>query len=233
MNKLLIFSIVIIAIHTTQGMEAPKIALSEQVTYVQGLASNSAFFSENGWGREALGKIFAIPSVVFAAFPTATAELSLTAKIGNEEIGQRNCNWWHHYLKEIETNISKVCAQYPQENVLAYMRVIQRGLDVEKNELVPHFRALGIPLDLIAHNYGIMVLKNHEGRGVGTALQEESIKMLTKMGIKAIVCETTNKASARVMEKQCFTKFREFSYIRDFQINLDDFYTIWYKDLRN
>lgn len=105
---------------------------------------------------------------------------------------------------------------------------------MESTTLLNEFKRRNIPMHAIAHNAGLMVLKQYQSKGIGNQLQHESIQLLKEKGIQAIVSETTNKNSAKIMEKQGFIKFEEFSYAKDFQITgIDDFYTIWFKDLNS
>jgi hypothetical protein len=61
-------------------------------------------------------------------------------------------------------------------------------------------------------------------------LQKQALEFAKARGFKAVVVETTNIGSEKVMAKLGFQKYFEFPY-KKFGINLVDVYTIWYTKL--
>ena len=75
-----------------------------------------------------------------------------------------------------------------------------------------------------------MVWSQYSQQGIGNKLQEENLRLLKEKGVKAVVSKTTNKYSAKIMEKQGFVPFKLFSYQSNFDIpEMDDYFIIWYK----
>ena len=206
-------------------------AQAAHVQYCEGeIGENEQFYTIDGWGREPLTAHLEIPGeIIGEVFPHPEAELSLTAKIEGVAIAQRNCNRWDGFLVKFEENLKKLKASDVPENISLFIGVLEKALSAELS-LKALFKSKSIELNEIAHNAGLVVLAQYQSLGIANKLQELSIKMLKNKGFKAIVCETTNKRSARVMNKQGFIKFAKFAYEKDCEIKgLSDSYTIWYR----
>ncbi len=207
--------------------------LLEQVDYIHGkLGDNDAFYSAEGWDREPLAAHLNFPPEMAGdLFPESDPELSVTAEIDGIAIGQRKCNWWKKDLLEtFPIKLKNALEKHGHDQRFAkYAATIETVCYKGTIPLIDLFTSMNIPLESIAHNNGLIVLKKYAGQGIGNNLQAESIRMLREKGIRAIVTTTTNSFSARVMERNGFIRFKDFSYADDLDLpGLPGYFTVWY-----
>jgi len=149
-------------------------SLAENVTYISGtLGYNQAFNTSEGWGREPLAAFLEVPEyMAIGLFPPGAAELSVTAQIDDEVIGSRYVNWWKKdWLEKFPLYVKATMEQYGSDKRLAtYANLLHTVYSTESTELVNFFKKRNIPLETIAHNCGLIVLKKYGGLGIGNYL---------------------------------------------------------------
>lgn len=183
-----------------------------------------------GWSDELLTRTLGVPGdVVSSIFPPPEEALSLTGFDDSKPIGQRNYNTWKRFLEELPQNLGKY-EHSESEGVRKFVEILRRVWS-EELELQKFLELRGYTLDKIAHACGIMILNQYRGRGYAMQLQRAVLPVLLERGYSVAVVETTNIVSASIMDKVGFIKHHAFSYKSDFDVNLDDFYTLWYKVL--
>jgi GNAT superfamily N-acetyltransferase len=228
MNKL--YTALAITLATSCAYGAPEFL--DQVNYVRGKAGFSdAFLSADGWSREPLAAYFNFPTkMLLDLFPEPVAELSVTAELDGVAIGCRNINWWKKdLLEEFPAKIKTALELHGHDPRFAkYVATIETVCYKGTLPLIDLFENMNIPLESIAHHLGLMVLKQYAGHGIATRMQVETIQMLREKGIRAIVTTTTNRLSARVMEKNGFVRFKDFSYADLGIPEISDTFSIWY-----
>lgn len=183
-----------------------------------------------GWSDELLTRALGVPGdVVGSIFPPPDEALSLTGFYDGKPIGQRNYNAWKRFLEELPHNLAKY-ERSESDGVRRFVEVLRLAWR-EELELQKALELRGYAIDEIAHACGIMILNQYRGRGYAMKLQRAVLPVLKERGYKVVVVETTNIASASIMEKVGFVKHRAFSYKTDLGVDLNDFYTLWYKIL--
>ena len=202
-----------------------------QIHFASGISEETEeFLTMQGWYREPLANYLQIPDLImWQLYNPIVSALSSAAYYDATPIGCRDVYWFKQdYLDVFPANKAKALALYPNENSLHFMNILQASYDYESTILVQKCQDLNIPLEKIVKNVGLMILKNFAGYGIATKLQAESINHLRSLGIQAIVCNTTNSISARVMEKNGFILQHQFSYEADFGlIGMPGYWNIW------
>lgn len=218
------------SLHTTAQTPTPFDAT--QLHFISGVSEETPeFLTMQGWHREPLAQYLCVPDhIMYPLYNPVVPALSSAAYYGTTPIGCRDVYWFKKdYLDVFPENKAKTQALNPDEKSVQFMRILQASYDYESDIIVKKCHELNIPLDKVAKNVGLMILQDFSGYGIATTLQAENLHHLRTLGVQAIVCDTTNPISARVMQKNGFTLCHQFSYENDFGLlGMPGHWTIWF-----
>jgi len=199
-----------------------SLEIRNQLTYTD------KFFSDVGWYREPIFKTLGITKdIIITIFPKAENDMSLTAFINGEPIGQCTANKWEYFISQVPVHIFNV-KENKDKNVHKLIKLQEKMNNCEKDVLLPFMFKQNFAYQDIAHVCGLMVLNDYAQKGIGTKLVAEIDKLLVSQGYKVAVVETSNMKSRKTFEKNGYVEFAFFA-LADFGIDFDDRYSIMYK----
>jgi len=186
------------------------------------------FYSDEGWNREPIFKTLGLTKdTIVSIIPQPDSNMSLTACINGEPIGQCTANTWEFFLSQVPLNLFSI-KKNQNKNVDKLVYLQEKMNNCEKDVLLPFLFNQGFTYSDIAHIHGLMVLQDYAQKGIGTKLVAEIDKLLQSQGYKVSVVETSNMKSRKTFEKNGYIEFAFFN-LKDFEINFDDKYSIMYK----
>ena len=196
------------------------------------IQQKAGFYGPQGWASEQIASLLQVSDdFIQDVFPCPTNSLSLTLFYNGLAVGHCNGNKWEDFIGEFFMNLQLLRQKTTHTNTITFLGlldVIQYDEDtLLRQKLVSE---LEIPLDKIAHNAGLMVLKGYSSKEnpLATKLVAEQVSLFKSQGFKAIVAETTSFKSLRAFGENGFLIFKSHK-LSDFGIDIDDEYSILYK----
>ena len=117
-----------------------------------------------------------------------------------------------------------------------FVKIHRKAVEQEKLFL----KSIAESVDQSYHNAGIAVLPSYRGFNIGLLMCAQQIDLCHQLGITTLFCETTNRFSARIVEKVGFIKIAEYPYAQlaeEFNYHdlkkIEDNFTVWCLKIKN
>jgi len=184
----------------------------------QGLPNDPEFYK--GWTDEPLTNkwLHVTPHIITSLFKQDLSK-SFYGIINNVNVGMAGTSQFDAYFQNLFDSAQKILSnKYAKDDDVKYVKIIVEAGNIINSYVKKH------KLEKFTKymNCGLMVSKTYRQKGIGTALMRYKLKQLNSY----VFAITTNKYSAKVMEKCQFKLIKLLKYY-DYDIISDDIFSIY------
>ena len=162
-----------------------------------GIDWTDKFAEKEGWKSEPLIQELDIPIEIVSSAYRCISELSMTAHISGEPIGNLCINEYYNFIRNSQSTIRKF-RTCKNPNIQKYLFILQQlrtyGLNIRRELKEKHITE-------VAHISGLLVLEEHRNKKIALDMIKIAKENLKNKGFSAVIFETSNNKVREMAEK--------------------------------